>query len=53
MIKISIIIPIYNGAKYIERCVESIKNQTLSFDDFQIILINDGSLDILNLFAKS
>ncbi len=52
MIKISIIIPIYNGAKYIERCVESIKNQTLSFDDFQIILINDGSLDNTEFVCK-
>ena len=41
--KISIIIPIYNGEKFIEKCIKSIKNQT--FKDFEIILVNDGSSD--------
>lgn len=40
---ISIIIPIYNGQKYISKCLESIQKQTYS--DLEIILINDGSLD--------
>ena len=40
---ISIIIPCYNIAPYIERCVNSILNQ--SFIDFEIILVNDGSTD--------
>ena len=43
MCEISIIIPIYNGEKYIENCIESILNQ--SFKDFELILINDGSTD--------
>lgn len=41
--KISIIIPIYNGEEYIERCVESILKQ--SYKDIEIILVNDGSID--------
>ncbi len=40
---ISIIIPVYNAATTIERCAESILNQT--FRDWELILINDGSTD--------
>lgn len=54
--KLSIIIPAYNVEKYIERCLDSIYNQNLSNDDFEIIAINDGSTDntghILEKFAK-
>lgn len=42
-IKISIILPCYNVEQYIDRCLESIYNQ--SFQDFEIICINDGSTD--------
>lgn len=40
---ISIIIPVYNCEKYIERCVDSILKQ--SFSDFELIIVNDGSTD--------
>lgn len=40
---ISIIIPVYNAAKYIHRCIGSLLVQT--FTDFELILINDGSVD--------
>ena len=40
---ISIIIPAYNVAGYIERCLDSILAQ--SFTDFEVIVINDGSTD--------
>lgn len=40
---ISIIIPIYNAEKTIEKCVQSVINQ--SYCNIEIILINDGSLD--------
>lgn len=42
-IKISIILPCNNVEQYIDRCLESIYNQ--SFQDFEIICINDGSTD--------
>lgn len=43
MTEISIIIPIYNAEKYIERCINSILNQ--SYSKFELILIIDGSPD--------
>lgn len=40
---ISVIIPVYNVEKYLERCINSVLNQT--YKDFEILLINDGSID--------
>lgn len=42
-IKVSVIVPIYNTEKFLEKCIESILNQTLK--EIEIILINDGSTD--------
>ena len=41
--KISIIIPVYNVADYLRKCVESALNQ--QFDDYEVILVDDGSTD--------
>ena len=43
MVKISVIVPVYNAEKYLNRCVNSILQQT--FSDFEIILVDDGSED--------
>lgn len=43
MPQISIIVPIYNVDKYLDRCMQSLLNQTLK--DIEIILVDDGSLD--------
>ncbi|MCJ0558876.1 glycosyltransferase, partial [Enterococcus cecorum] len=40
---VSIIVPVYNSEKYVERCILSILNQTYSI--IELILINDGSTD--------
>lgn len=40
---ISIIIPVYNSEKYLEKCLDSVLAQT--FTDFEVLLINDGSAD--------
>ena len=41
--KISVIVPVYNAEKYLEKCINSILNQTYS--NLEIILVNDGSKD--------
>lgn len=43
MPKISVIVPVYNTEKYVERCLDSIANQT--WQDLEILIINDGSTD--------
>ena len=43
MPKLSIIIPVYNIEKYISNCLDSILSQ--SFEDFEVICVNDGSTD--------
>lgn len=53
--KISVIIPVYNAAAYIEQCIRSIMNQTMQ--EIEIIAVNDGSTDdsavLLNRLAET
>lgn len=46
---ISVIIPVYNVEKYLEKCVMSVLRQT--YKDFQCILVNDGSTDDSGIIA--
>lgn len=48
--KISVVIPVYNTEKYIENCIESVLNQT--YNEIEILVINDGSTDSTNLILK-
>lgn len=43
MVKVSVIVPVYNVEEYLRKCLDSLTNQTLS--DIEIICINDGSTD--------
>lgn len=45
MKKISIIIPMYNVAQYLEKCISSVYDQGLNEDCFEVIIINDESPD--------
>ncbi|RRT93464.1 glycosyltransferase family 2 protein [Empedobacter falsenii] len=40
---ISVIVPVYNAEEYLDKCINSILNQT--YKDFELILVNDGSTD--------
>ena len=42
-IKFSVLVPVYNVEHYLDRCIQSILNQT--YKNFEIILVNDGSID--------
>lgn len=54
MEKVSIIIPVYNSQKYLNRCLDSVCNQMLK--DIEIIILNDAStdnsLDIIRKYEK-
>ena len=43
MPKISVVVPVYGGEKYLGACIESILGQT--FKDFELLLLDDGSPD--------
>ncbi len=42
---LTIVIPVYNVAKYVEKCIRSVYNQSLSMDSYEVIVVNDGTKD--------
>lgn len=48
---VSIVVPVYNAEKYLEQCLNSIQNQT--YKNFEVILVNDGSMDHSESICKS
>lgn len=54
---LSIIIPVYNVEKYVERCLKSCMTQDIPLSDYELVIVNDGSKDrslgIVTGFAKN
>ena len=48
--KLSIIVPVYNGEKYLDRCLGSIASQTIT--GWELIIVNDGSVDDTGAIAE-
>lgn len=51
--KLSIIIPMFNAESYLARCLNSIFDQNLSQEEYELIIINDGSTDNSLFIAKN
>ena len=44
-VQVSVMVPVYNSELYIGRCIRSLLNQSINTENYEIILINDGSSD--------
>lgn len=51
-LRLSIIVPVYNVEKYLEECVDSLYQQNIPEDNYEVILVNDGSTDDSYSIAK-
>ena len=51
MVDISIVVPIYNASKYLNKCLDSLVNQTKK--ELEFILVNDGSTDDSDSIIKN
>lgn len=56
MYLITVIIPVYNAEKYLSRCIESVINQSIGFENIELILADDNSSDnskeIINEYSR-
>ena len=52
MIRLSIIVPLYKSEKYLPKCIESLVQQDIPLETYEIILVNDGSPDNSKTIAE-
>ena len=52
-IKISVIVPVYNREKFIGRCLRSLLSQSIGLNNYEILLIDDGSTDATSKIYES
>jgi glycosyltransferase involved in cell wall biosynthesis len=45
MLKVSVVVPVYNPGEYFRPCIDSLTSQSMSSDEFEIICVDDGSTD--------
>ena len=43
MKRLSVVVPVYNVEKYLDKCLDSLVNQEI--DDYEVIVVNDGTKD--------
>ena len=53
MTKLSVLIPVYNGENYIKICLDSLLNQNIPQNDYEILILNDGSTDNTSSIIES
>jgi glycosyltransferase involved in cell wall biosynthesis len=52
MVRLSIVVPVYNVEKYLERCIDSLYNQDIPTNEYEVIVVDDGSTDESLSIAK-
>lgn len=55
MKKVSVVVPCYNAAPYLDKCIQHLLHQTIGLENMEIILVNDASIDndaTLNILLK-
>jgi poly(ribitol-phosphate) beta-N-acetylglucosaminyltransferase len=45
VLKVSVVVPVYNAGSYLERCAPSLLQQSMSAEEYEVIYVNDGSTD--------
>ncbi|MER5176801.1 glycosyltransferase family A protein [Streptomyces sp. NPDC002896] len=45
MLKVSVVVPVYNAGPYIEKCAETLLRQSIGQDDYEVVYVDDGSTD--------
>ena len=50
--KATVIIPVYNVEKFVESCLASLTEQTIGFENIEVLLVNDGSTDSSKTICK-
>ena len=52
MTRLSIIVPVFNTEKYLARCLDSLVEQDIPEDQYEILILNDGSPDDSSTIAR-
>ncbi len=52
-VKVSVIVPVYNAREFIGKCIEALIDQTFQHDNYEIIVVDDGSTDRTNDIVKN
>ncbi|WP_069172776.1 glycosyltransferase family A protein [Streptomyces griseus] len=45
MLKVTVVVPVYNAGPYLERCAPSLLGQSLATDEYEVVYVDDGSTD--------